>query len=760
MKKILSILVLIIAMMLLFKVTTFATELSIGDLDGNGVVNATDSTTIIRYIKGYENLSEEQIKVADVDKNGTVNASDFTKVTRYLKGYEELEDNAIYVSETGNDETGDGTGEKPYKTLTKAFDISNSGKTIKLLSDIEFTETYTISEGEFILDLNGFKIIELEDQNIQEVGISGQIFTLQENAKLTINGQKEGSKIANITGSDIIYVRDNASLTINGGEYIDNTSNIQSVHSNVIRLYGNPTLVINDGYFESENTAINVEGIEENKITINGGEFKAASPISLCDWGFGTHTQIKKCLGEDKVIFDIENNDYAQIKSINYGIAYETIDAKHVKIIDKGNLNLNSFNTVRILDLRNSEIYESEEDVIETYNNYVRLNKGEITNEDLLGYSASPNRINVDYTYNENTSLTINNLNVLVDANNEFTIYEVWKRHNVIYDLNGGSLQPGDKLDGTTVVMTSEYINLPSVQPIKNNYVFGGWAVDKNDIYGKTGKMLYHYEDDINIENYTIYAVWLPEWFTNAQKETEGNFNIYTMNVVGQEELDELINMIPYIKQFNDEGGAKYIFNVKNKDNAIEDLKIDTDIALNAYITVNFNSNIVLNSNIEVKNGTSCSFKLNKITEEGQRSKVGFTGTGSIILSRCYECYIGNTLAFGTSKSAGIYGGTIVLSKDPVTDELIVEVKSGTAVIKNNDFGNVGIDFSFTIDYKLIIDEGAKLEVLKSAGVTGEIQNNGTLQIDSGYNLTIKQGGKYTQGENGEITGTGSFIQQ
>ena len=63
----------------------------IGDVDNNGVVNTTDCTLILRYLKGYEQLNDIQLLAADADKNEVVNTTDVTKILRYLKGYETLE---------------------------------------------------------------------------------------------------------------------------------------------------------------------------------------------------------------------------------------------------------------------------------------------------------------------------------------------------------------------------------------------------------------------------------------------------------------------------------------------------------------------------------------------------------------------------------------------------------------------------------------------------------------------------------------------
>ena len=66
-------------------------QFMLGDVDNNGVVNSTDVTLILRYLKGYEQLNDVQLLAADVDKNEVVNSTDATKILRFLKGYETLE---------------------------------------------------------------------------------------------------------------------------------------------------------------------------------------------------------------------------------------------------------------------------------------------------------------------------------------------------------------------------------------------------------------------------------------------------------------------------------------------------------------------------------------------------------------------------------------------------------------------------------------------------------------------------------------------
>jgi len=465
---------------------------------------------------------------------------------------------------------------------------------------------------------------------------------------------------------------------------------------------------------------------------------------------FGNRTQVFKCIGEDKVLLDVQYMCNAQIKRSKNWIAYEYVDAEDIIVLDLKDTyltNVNDYDIVRVVDLRNEE--QSYE--ILAYGN-VSITR-DTTQEDLLGYSSNKDNLSLDYAYNNKNEVYIMKLKPLLNDNNELVLYEVWKSHNVIFDLNGGNLKEGDQLDGSTSVVTGEKINLPTIEPFKENYVFDGWSIEKNDIYGKTGTIYYgEYE---NKDDLTIYAVWIPMWLANATDTTEGSTHTYTATIIGQEELDEFIRINPYIKQMNKEGQvANYVFNVKNKDGATENLKINTDIDLGSRTTLNFEDNVIINAHITIRNA----MKVNKVTIEGSRNKIGFIGTGSIELKGCREFYVGNTMYLGTNKNAGIYGGNIVLTKEQETDELVLELKSGTAVLKNYDFGAVGLDFGFTIDYKFIIDEDATLEISKSAKVTGEIQNNGTIKIDKNYNLTIAEDGKYIDNGKGVITGEENFI--
>lgn len=58
----------------------------IGDVDGNGVLDVSDATTIQKYLAGLIELTDRQRRVADVDKTGVVDIFDATAIKCLLVG--------------------------------------------------------------------------------------------------------------------------------------------------------------------------------------------------------------------------------------------------------------------------------------------------------------------------------------------------------------------------------------------------------------------------------------------------------------------------------------------------------------------------------------------------------------------------------------------------------------------------------------------------------------------------------------------------
>ena len=75
------------------EVDTIQDKILLGDVDGDGTVNAKDRTILARYLAhwhGYDTINESN---SDVNQDGVVNAMDRTILARHLarwQGYEQL----------------------------------------------------------------------------------------------------------------------------------------------------------------------------------------------------------------------------------------------------------------------------------------------------------------------------------------------------------------------------------------------------------------------------------------------------------------------------------------------------------------------------------------------------------------------------------------------------------------------------------------------------------------------------------------------
>ena len=50
-----------------------------GDLDNNGVIDVRDVLLAMKYVLGYQSLTEAQLEAADVNGDGVVNISDVNR---------------------------------------------------------------------------------------------------------------------------------------------------------------------------------------------------------------------------------------------------------------------------------------------------------------------------------------------------------------------------------------------------------------------------------------------------------------------------------------------------------------------------------------------------------------------------------------------------------------------------------------------------------------------------------------------------------
>ena len=70
----------------LYEAEIIMMEVLLGDVNGDGKVNGTDTNLIFRHVSGTTELSGEQMKAADVNGDGKVNGTDTNLVFRFVSG--------------------------------------------------------------------------------------------------------------------------------------------------------------------------------------------------------------------------------------------------------------------------------------------------------------------------------------------------------------------------------------------------------------------------------------------------------------------------------------------------------------------------------------------------------------------------------------------------------------------------------------------------------------------------------------------------
>ena len=67
------------------------TVVKLGDVNGDGVIKATDYMKIKNYIMGISKLNDAELKAADVNKDGEIKATDYMKIKNYIMGVSKIE---------------------------------------------------------------------------------------------------------------------------------------------------------------------------------------------------------------------------------------------------------------------------------------------------------------------------------------------------------------------------------------------------------------------------------------------------------------------------------------------------------------------------------------------------------------------------------------------------------------------------------------------------------------------------------------------
>ena len=62
-------------------------DVTLGDVNNDGFVDAGDAVLISRYDAGFITLSDEQLEAGDVNDDGTVDAGDAVVISRFDAGF-------------------------------------------------------------------------------------------------------------------------------------------------------------------------------------------------------------------------------------------------------------------------------------------------------------------------------------------------------------------------------------------------------------------------------------------------------------------------------------------------------------------------------------------------------------------------------------------------------------------------------------------------------------------------------------------------
>ena len=232
-------------------------NLNTGEIFGSGVNNGKDSVQIKIPSGKYsiECVAQKDYYADSVTTFGQINIQNIQNT----QNTQNTQTVYIYVSADGNDQTGNGSEEKPFATIQKAqsmfTDISNEKNTIYLLSDILLTEEINLDTNSVVKIEGNNHTISYESQNIVNNGklLQKNVILGSSSSKITTSGTGK-SNFENVVINGTIEVLENANVSFDS-----------------VKLQGNVT--VNGNLFVkdvvSENSS-KLENKEKGKITLAG----------------------------------------------------------------------------------------------------------------------------------------------------------------------------------------------------------------------------------------------------------------------------------------------------------------------------------------------------------------------------------------------------------------------------------------------------------------------------------------------------------
>ena len=206
------------------------------------------------------------------------------------------ERNNLYVSSNGSDTKGNGTINKPYATIQKAYDSAWQNSTIYVMDDITQAEKTTMDENKDVIltsysqtgDINS--IIRSNNLTTHLIDVQDGILTLK---NITINGNDVPSQDSMINVASEVYMEEGTLITkannindwgggfsVNGGTLTMNGGSISGNNTNA----GGTAIFVFGDHQEGDN----VENNKQGTLILNNGTISNNRGGNGIIWSAGT----------------------------------------------------------------------------------------------------------------------------------------------------------------------------------------------------------------------------------------------------------------------------------------------------------------------------------------------------------------------------------------------------------------------------------------------------------------------------------------
>lgn len=337
-------------------------------------------------------------------------------------------------------------GDAKYETLADALAAAKDGDTIKLLDNVDLTETLIIKDKTITLDLNG-KTISNSTDIWNESTYSWSLISVRDNGDLTIDDTVGGGTLKakeNDCFTLDVYAYDtknveNTKLTVNAGNYIGNISAVYAFTGKVTINGGHFSIQQKESGSDPYRLTLNCYDSSYTAgragFTVNGGTFENFDPRNNPAEGTGT-SFVAEGVGinkDENGTFTAKSGMAAQIVDENGGSVkayaghYDAIAAakdgeKVILLSDRKNFVTNTINANITIDLNGKTLS------VGNNNPFFRTN-GEVTIQN--GTISSDYRCVIVNAYNK---LTLKNVKITSKTDNGWNLVNVCSNAEVTID--------------------------------------------------------------------------------------------------------------------------------------------------------------------------------------------------------------------------------------------------------------------------------------------------------------------------------------